>query len=88
MASNTTQQAIPAQADKNTYSGYFNIVAWLITIGLFFLIAKTKIGYTFLFFFALASIIVVLAIGSPTITAIFATVNPQATKAPGATHKA
>lgn len=70
----------PPGQGTTTASGYYPVVAWIITIGLFFLIAKTKIGYTFLYIFVIASIIIVLAIGSPTVVAVFQTVSPQPTK--------
>lgn len=74
---NTTAQS---KGNSGPYSGYFSIVAWAIVILLFILIAKTKVGYTFLMYFCLASIVIVLAIGSPTIVSIFsqgAIVQPQ-----------
>lgn len=72
---------IPPGAGTTTYNGYFAVVAWIITIGLFFAIAKTKLGYTFLYFFVIASIILVLAIGSPSIVAIFKAATPQTSQA-------
>lgn len=69
----------PPGAGTTTYSGYFAVVAWIITISLFFLLAKTKLGYTFLYFFVIGSIILVLAIGSPNIVAIFKAATPQQT---------
>lgn len=78
MPTNTPSVVPPTGGSgSNTYNGYFNIVAWGVTIGLGFLIAKTKLGYTFLYYFALASIIIVLAVGSPTIATIFNAVNPN-----------
>lgn len=68
---------VPPGSNPSTYNGYFVIVAWAITIGIFILAARTKIGYTFLYFFVIASIIVVLAIGSPNIVAIFTSATPQ-----------
>lgn len=52
-------------------NGFRNIVAWVFVIGLLLLISKSRIGYTFLLYFVLASILIVLAVGSPTITNIF-----------------
>lgn len=81
MASNAptqpTRYPVPPGSSPTTYSGYFAIVAWTITIGIFVLAARTKIGYTFLYFFVIASIVVVLAIGSPTIVSIFRAATPQ-----------
>lgn len=60
------------QNDKhNQYSGYFLVVAWIITITIIILIAKTRVGYALLYLFVIASIVLVLAVGSPTIATIF-----------------
>lgn len=63
--------------DPNRYNGFAYVAAWSIVIVLLFLAAKTKIGYTVLFMFAVSSIIVVLAVGSPTIVSIFQSVSPN-----------
>lgn len=73
----TNNTAKPA----SQYSGYFSIAAWLITIGIFLLIARFRVGYTLLMFFCIASIIIVFAIGSPTIIKIFN--NAALTTKPG-----
>lgn len=67
---NTTSTA-PKTDPSQQYSGYWYIAAWIIVIGLFIVIARFRIGYTILMFFTLASIIIVLAVGSPTIVTIF-----------------
>jgi hypothetical protein len=65
--------------DPNQYNGFAYIAAWSIVILLLFLAAKTKIGYTILFIFAVSSIMIVLAVGSPTIVSIFQSVSPPPT---------
>lgn len=63
--------------NRTALSGFYLIAAWIITIGIVIMASKTKIGYTLLFFFAIASIVIVLAIGSPMIAKIFAAATIQ-----------
>ena len=62
---------LPSTSLKDQFSGYYAIVAWAL-FGLLVLFAiRSRIGYTIAYFFVLASILIVLAIGSPTIAKIF-----------------
>lgn len=66
--------ALPSQIQKNNnsqFSGFFLLLAWFLVIVIIAFIIRTKIGYTIAFFFTIASIIIILAIGSPTIVTIF-----------------
>lgn len=60
------------------FNGYYWIVAWVFTIILLIVVSKTKIGYTFIFFFVVASTILVVLVGSPTIATIFQNNSPSA----------
>jgi hypothetical protein len=71
--------ATTTPANQSTSSGYYGIVAWSITILLFLLLAKTKIGYTILLYFVIASLIIVIAVGSPTISNVFKAASTKAT---------
>lgn len=77
----TLKPTPPSQQDNTTYSGFNTIVAWVIVAIIVTLAAKTKIGYTVLFFFVLASILIVLAVGSPTIVKIFSSAQKPGTGA-------
>jgi len=52
-------------------SGYNSIIAALLFIVLLLAFARTRIGYALLYYFVLASIVLVWLVGSPKVATIF-----------------
>jgi hypothetical protein len=52
-------------------NGYYPVAAVFLFLLFLIGIARTKIGYTLLYYFVLASILIVVLLGSPTIVKIF-----------------
>lgn len=67
----TTFTSAPLPTTNADSSGYFSLVAWSVMLLLILLLARTKVGATILASFLAASILIVLAVGSPTVKQIF-----------------